>query len=312
MLKHCFTKIFPLFIIALCFAYAPPASAQDAAQQPELSALEVAEQSAPTDAAPTILGIAEPWQLNFQTPYSPVMEELYSVHNILLVIITCVSLFVLALTLYCIIKYNRKANPTPATFTHNNKVEIAGITFSIVVLTFIAFISVPVHYFMEEEPKIEQNPITLKVVGRQWYWSYEYPDHGGFTFDSYMLADEDAKKIGEPRLLAVDNKVVVPVGVPVRVLITGGDVIHSWAIPSLGVKRDAVPGRLNESWFTANKEGIYYGQCSELCGKLHGFMPIAIEAVSQEKFDGWIAAKQKEAGIEMPAKDVETTEQTEL
>lgn len=237
----------------------------------------------------------KPWQLNFQPPASPVMEQLEYTHNILLVIIFLVSLLVLAATLYIIVKFNRKANPVPSATTHNTMLEIIWTTIPIIILVGIAIPSVRTHYFMQKEP---EKGFTIKVTGRQWYWSYEYPDHGGFGFDSYMLSDEDAKKAGKPRLLGVDNHVVVPVNTPVRVLLTGADVIHSWALPAFGVKRDAVPGRLNESWFEAKKEGLFYGQCSELCGKLHGFMPIEIEVVSQEKFDAWVAAQQKTAGID--------------
>lgn len=266
-----------------------------------------AEEVAQADPAPVvvaeksdIVGMAHPWQLNFQAPQSPVMEKLYEGHMWLLYLITAVSLFVLAVMIYIVVKFNRKANPNPASFTHNVKLEVIWTVIPIVILVFIAVPSVRTHYFMETAPE-EANAMTLKVTGKQWYWTYQYPDHGGFEFDSYMLSDEEAAKAGEPRLLGVDNRVLVPVNTPVRVLLTGGDVIHAWAIPAFGVKRDAVPGRLNESWFTAKKEGVYYGQCSELCGKLHGFMPIAVEVVSQERFDAWIAAKQQEAGIEVTA-----------
>ncbi len=241
-----------------------------------------------------VVGMAAPWQLNFQAPHSPVMEKLYHMHTALLWTITGVSVFVLALTIYIALKFNRKANPVASTTTHNTMLEIIWTTIPILILIAIAIPSVRAHYFMEEEP---ENGITLKVTGRQWYWSYEYPDHGNFGFDSYMLSDEEAEKAGKPRLLAVDNPVVVPVNTPVRVLLTGADVIHAWAIPAFGVKRDAVPGRLNETWFEATQEGVFYGQCSELCGVKHGFMPIAVEVVSQEKFDAWIADQQKAAGI---------------
>lgn len=241
------------------------------------------------------VNIPHTWQLNFQPAASPVMETLENMHNILLWIIFGVSILVLLIMIYIAVKFNRKANPTPSTTTHNTMLEIVWTTVPILILISIAIPSVRAHYFMEQEPT---EGITLKVTGHQWYWSYEYPDHGGFGFDSYMLNDEDAKKAGEPRLLGTDNHVVVPVNTPVRVLLTGADVIHAWALPAFGVKRDAVPGRLNESWFEATKEGIYYGQCSELCGKLHGFMPIELEVVSKEKFAAWVADQQKIAGIE--------------
>jgi cytochrome c oxidase subunit 2 len=254
----------------------------------------------------SVVGMARPWQLNFQAPQSPVMDKLYDMHTALLWIITAVSVFVLGLTIYIALKFNRKANPVASTTTHNTMLEVVWTTIPILILVAIAIPSVRTHYFMEKEP---EEGFTIKVTGHQWYWSYEYPDHGNFGFDSYMLSDADAEKAGEPRLLAVDNRVVVPVNTPIRVLLTGADVIHAWAMPALGVKRDAVPGRLNATWFEANKEGIYYGQCSELCGVKHGFMPIALEVVSQEKFDAWIAVKQKEAGIQPPSAEptVETT-----
>ena len=276
------------------------ANAQDAAP--------TATAASEIDGTADIVGVAQPWQLNFQAPASPVMDMLYDGHMWLLWLITIISLFVLAVLVYIIVKFNHKANPTPASFTHNVKLEVVWTVIPIIILVAIAIPSVRAHYYMEQTPT-EDNAITLKVVGNQWYWTYEYPDHGGFGFDSYMLQDDEAEAAGEPRLLAVDNRVVVPVNVPIRVLMTASDVIHAWALPAMGVKRDAVPGRLNESWFTATKEGLYYGQCSELCGKLHGFMPIAVEVVSQERFDTWIAAKQAEAGIEVAA---EPTEETKL
>lgn len=239
--------------------------------------------------------VPQPWQLNFQPPASPVMEMLNNTHNMLLWIIFAVSIFVLLVTLYIIVKFNRKTNPVASTTTHNTKLEIIWTTIPILILIVIAVPSVRAHYYMEQEP---EEGITIKVTGRQWYWSYEYPDHGGFGFDSYMLSDEDAKKAGKPRLLGVDNPIVVPVNTPVRVQLTGADVIHSWALPAFGVKRDAVPGRLNESWFEATKEGIFYGQCSELCGKLHGFMPVEVHVVSQDAFAAWVSEQQKAAGIQ--------------
>jgi cytochrome c oxidase subunit II len=254
--------------------------------------------------AEPVVGMAHPWQLNFQAPHSPVMEKLYDLHSVLLVIITAVSLLVLALTLYIIVRFNRKANPVPSKTAHNTMIEIVWTVIPIIILVGIAIPSVRNHYFMERVPEAA---MTLKVTGNQWYWSYQYPDQGGFGFDSYMLSDADAKAKGEPRLLGVDNRVVIPVNTNIRVQLTASDVIHAWAIPAFGVKRDAVPGRLNETWFSANKEGIFYGQCSELCGKGHGFMPIAVEVVSQEKFDAWVAEKQKAAGI-TPAAPAEKTE----
>ncbi len=244
--------------------------------------------------ASDVVGMAQPWQLNFQPAHSPVMQRLWALHDYLLVVITLVSLLVLALTLYIMLRFNRKANPVPSTTTHNTKLEIIWTTIPILILVSIAIPSVRNHYFMAQVPEAS---MTIKVTGYQWYWGYQYPDHGGFSFDSYMLSDADAKAKGEPRLLGVDNRLVVPVDTNVRVQLTAADVIHSWAVPSFGVKRDAVPGRLNETWFRAEEEGVYYGQCSELCGKGHGFMPVVVNVVSQEKFNAWVAEKQKAAGI---------------
>lgn len=255
-------------------------------------------------AAQEKLHMAEPWQLNLQHPNSPIMGKLTDLHDFLLIIIFAVSLFVLALMVYICLKFNRKANPVPSTTSHNTRLEIIWTTIPILILIAIAVPSVRTHYFIDVEPEAE---MTVKVTGNQWYWHYDYPDHGNFGFDSYMLPDEEAKAKGAPRLLEVDNRMVVPVDTVVRVQLTAADVIHAWAVPALGVKRDAVPGRLNESWFKVEEEGVYYGQCSELCGKLHGFMPVAMEVVSKEAFNSWVAAKQKEAGIDpaslIPASD---------
>jgi len=243
--------------------------------------------------AETYEGMAKPWQLNFQAASSPVMEQLSRGHHYLLILITCISLFVLAALMVICVKFNRKANPVPSKTAHNTKLEVIWTVIPILILVTIAVPSLRLHYFMENESDAE---MTLKVVGYQWYWHYEYPDQGGFGFDSYMKKKEDLKE-GEHRLLAVDNHVVVPVDTKVKVLLTGADVIHSWAVPAFGVKRDAVPGRLNESWFKATRTGRFYGQCSELCGVGHGFMPIVVDVVSKEDFSAWVKGKQKEAGI---------------
>lgn len=233
---------------------------------------------------------AQPWQLGFQPPASPVMEQLNDFHNLLLVIITGITLFVLALIIYVCVRFNRRTNPTPSQTSHNTLLEIVWTLIPVLLLVVIAIPSFKTLFYMEQN---EASDMTIKVIGRQWYWQYEYPDHGGFGFDSYMLKEEDLKP-GQKRLLEVDNPLVVPVNTKVRVLITGGDVMHSWAIPALGVKKDAVPGHTNETWFSINTPGMYYGQCSELCGVGHGFMPIALKAVSKEEFNEWVkSAKQK-------------------
>lgn len=231
------------------------------------------------------------WQLNFQEAASPVMEKLTHGHNYLLVLITAISIFVLLALIYICLRFNRRANPVPSKTAHNTKLEIIWTVIPIFILVAIAIPSLRQHYYMENASDSE---MTIKVVGYQWYWHYEYPDHGGFGFDSYMKKKEDLKE-GEHRLLAVDNNLVVPVDTKVKVLLTGADVIHAWAVPAFGVKRDAMPGRLNETWFKANRTGRFYGQCSELCGVGHGFMPIVVDVVSKEDFANWVKTKNKGA-----------------
>lgn len=247
----------------------------------------------------TAEGIAKPWQLNFQSPATPVMERLYDMHHFLLILITAITIFVLVALTYICLRFRKGHNPVASKNSHNTLLEIIWTTVPIVILVIIAIPSLKLHYFMENDADAE---MTLKVTGYQWYWHYDYPDHGGFGFDSYMKKDADLKE-GEPRLLAVDNRVVVPVDTKVRVLLTGADVIHSWAIPAFGIKRDAMPGRLNETWFTATKTGTFYGQCSELCGVGHGFMPIVVDVVSKPDFEVWIKNKQQETGTKTETKD---------
>ena len=242
----------------------------------------------------------EPWQLNFQQAATPFMESVSNFHDLLLIIITLISLFVLALLVIVIFRFNEKANPTPSKTTHNTMIEIAWTVIPVVILVVIAIPSFRLLYAADVIPKAD---MTIKAIGNQWYWTYEYPDHGKFSFDSNMLAKDELKK-GQSRLLETDNRVVVPVDTIVRVQVTAADVLHSWAMPAFGVKIDAVPGRLNETWFgPVKREGVYYGQCSELCGIRHGFMPIAVEVVSQSKFKEWVAKAQKEfASIAFPPK----------
>lgn len=246
------------------------------------------------------VGMAEPWQLGFQGAVTPVMERLNGLHNFLLVVITVITLFVMGLLAYVCIRYRRAANPEPSKNTHNTLIEIIWTVVPIMILAAIFIPSYRLHYdcvhsigCAEDGEPVEPD-VTLKVIGYQWYWNYEYPGED-VLFDSYMKQDGDLLA-GEPRLLAVDNPVVVPVGANVRVLLTGGDVIHAWAMPAFGIKQDTVPGRLNETWFRADKEGTYYGQCSELCGRLHGFMPIQVEVVSREMYERWLAAAKEDVG----------------
>jgi cytochrome c oxidase subunit 2 len=243
--------------------------------------------SAAVEASPNM---AKPWQLGMQDAATPVMEQLVWMHNnVLLAMCIGISIFVLALLLYICLRFSRKNNPIPSKTTHNTKLEVIWTTIPILILLVIAIPSLRLHYFME---RIVEPELTVKIVGYQWYWGYEYPDNGGIKFDSYMIKDKDLKA-GDIRLLSVDNRLVVPVDTKVRLILTGADVIHSFAVPAFGIKRDAIPGRLNETWFKATKTGTFYGQCSELCGVGHGFMPIAIDVVSKENFAKWVAAKTK-------------------
>jgi cytochrome c oxidase subunit II len=219
------------------------------------------------------------------------MQEIIDFHNLLVVITAGITAFVLGLLLWVMVRYNARMNPKPAMWSHNTLIEIIWTVVPIVILVLI---SIKSFRLLQEGEIVPPNvDLTVKAIGHQWYWTYEYPDHGGFTFDALMLSDADAKKAGEPRLLGVDNRVIVPVGKTVRVIVTSQDVIHAWTIPAFGSKIDAVPGKLNETWFKAEREGVFYGQCSELCGAKHAYMPIAVEVVSQERFDQWVEEAKK-------------------
>ncbi len=230
----------------------------------------------------------------FQEPASHIMERLYNLHDGLLIVITLIVVFVFLLLAYVCVRFSAKNNKNPSKTTHNTTVEVVWTVIPILILIGIAIPSWRLHYEISEIPKAD---LTLKVRGHQWYWTYSYPDHGGFTFESRMIPDAeiDPSK-GQFRLLSTDNPVVVPVNKVVRLQLTGYDVIHAWAMPAMGVKMDAIPGRLNETWFKANREGVFFGQCSELCGVDHGFMPIELHVVSQEKFDAWVAESQQKFG----------------
>ncbi len=235
------------------------------------------------------IGLPYDKQLNFQQAASPVMEKVAAFHNLLLPIIFGITIFVMLLLLWVIIRYNRRANPVPSKITHHTGLEIAWTLIPVLILLVIIVPSMRLLYFADKAQNAE---MTIKAIGKQWYWTYEYPDHGNFTFDSYMLKDEEAKAAGKPRLLSTDNYIVLPTDTTIRILVTAADVLHAFAVPALGVKKDAVPGRMNETWAKITKPGLYYGQCSELCGSGHGFMPIAIRAVPKSEFDAWIAEAQ--------------------
>ncbi len=245
-----------------------------------------------TGAALAGVGQPSPWQLGLQDAASPVMADIISFHNFLLWIITAISGFVLLLLLIVIVRFNARANPTPSRTTHNTPLEVVWTIVPVIILVLIAVPSFRLLYLQLDEPKPD---ITVKATGKQWFWSYNYPDNGNFDFDSLIVADKDLKP-GQPRLLTVDNEMVVPVNKVVHVLVTGADVIHSFAVPSFGIKIDAVPGRLNETWFKATAVGTYHGQCSELCGKDHAFMPITVRVVNDNDFTAWVAQAKKNYG----------------
>ena len=230
------------------------------------------------------LGQPAPWEYKLQEAASPVMENITWFHNFLFVLITVITLFVLGLLVAVVVKFNAKANPVPSRTTHNTLIEVAWTLIPVLILVGIA---VPSFRLLFEELDVPKADLTIKATGKQWYWSYAYPDNGKFEFDSLLAADK------QPRLLGVDNEVVVPINKVIRVQVTGADVIHSFAVPAFGIKIDAVPGRLNETWFKATKLGMFYGQCSELCGKDHAFMPIAVRVVSDQEFTAWVATAQK-------------------
>ncbi len=257
----------------------------------------------PDAAALAGLGQPSPWQLGLQQSGSPVMDDVVWFHDFVLWIITGITAFILALLVIVMVKFNANANPTPSRTTHNTVIEILWTVLPVVTLVIIALPSFRILFFQLNTPPAD---LTVKATGVTWNWKYDYPDNGDFEYDSLYLPDKDLKP-GQPgrdlRLLAVDNEMVVPVNKVVRVLVTGFDVIHSFSVPSFGIKVDAIPGRLNETWFKATREGWYYGQCSELCGKDHAFMPIAVRVVSDEEFAAWIEeAKKKFAAAGAPTK----------
>jgi len=226
----------------------------------------------------------KPWEITLQDAATPVMENIISFHTLLVWIITIITLFVLALLVIVVVKFNAKANPVPSKTTHNTLIEVAWTLIPVLILVAIA---VPSFRLLFQQLDLPKADLTIKATGKQWYWSYSYPDNGKFEFDSLMAADK------QPRLLGVDNEMVVPVNKVIRVQTTGADVIHAFTVPSFGIKIDSIPGRLNETWFKATKVGMYYGQCSELCGKDHAFMPIAVRVVSDQEFASWVETAKK-------------------
>jgi cytochrome c oxidase subunit 2 len=230
------------------------------------------------------LGQPAPWEWTLQESATEVMDFITNFHTWLVGTITVITLFVLGLLITVVVKFNAKANPVPSRTTHNTLIEIAWTLFPVLILVAIAIPSFKLLFLQLDIPKAD---LTVKATGKQWYWSYSYPDNGKFEFDSLLVADK------KPRLLGVDNEMVVPVNKVVRIQTTGADVIHAFAVPAFGIKIDSVPGRLNETWFKATKTGMFYGQCSELCGKDHAFMPIAVRVVSDQEFAAWVEGAKK-------------------
>ncbi|QUS37977.1 cytochrome c oxidase subunit II [Tardiphaga alba] len=231
-----------------------------------------------------VMGQPAPWEYKLQEAATPVMENITWFHNFMLWLITAITLFVLALLVIVVVKFNSKANPVPSKTTHNTLIEVAWTIIPVLILVAVSVPSFRLLFLQLDIPKAD---LTIKATGKQWFWTYSYPDNGPFEFDSLMAQDK------QPRLLAVDNEVVVPVNKVVRVQTTAADVIHSFAVPSFGIKIDAIPGRLNETWFKATKTGWFYGQCSELCGKDHAYMPIAIRVVTEQEFAAWLETAKK-------------------
>lgn len=231
----------------------------------------------------------EPWRITLQDSVTPVMTDVVWFHNFLLWLITAITIFVLILLVIVVVKFNAKSNPVPSKTTHHVGIEVAWTIIPVLILVAVAVPSFRLLFLQLDLPKAD---LTIKATGKQWFWTYNYPDNGAFEFDSIMLQDNE-RKPDQPRLLAVNNEIVVPVNKVVRVQTTASDVIHAFAVPAFGIKIDAIPGRLNETWFKAEKEGMYYGQCSELCGKDHAFMPIAVRVVSDQAFAKWLEEAKK-------------------
>ena len=253
--------------------------------------------------AEKLMGQPTPNGLGLQPPANDLAQQLYDFHDTLLIIITLIALFVTGLMIYVMIRFRKSANPTPSKVSHNLPLELAWTIIPILILFGISFPSIRLLYAQDvTPPDIE---LTVKAIGKQWYWTYEYPDHGSFEFDSIMLTDEEAEAAGKPRLLGTDYPLVLPADTAIRLLITAGHVLHAFALPAFGVKRDAVPGRLNEVWISPVSEpGTYYGQCSELCGTGHAYMPIEVVIVPKDEFETWVAGAQEEFGAVEPSTPV--------
>jgi len=239
----------------------------------------------------------QPWQLGMQAPATPITERIHQFHNELLIIIFAISLFVFALLLFIMLRFNARSHPVPSRTTHNTFIEVLWTVIPVLILVTIAIPSFKLMYYMDRVP---DSKMTIKVTGHQWYWEYSYPDNGNIDFNSNLIDDKDLKP-GDKRLLEVDNPLVIPAKTNIRIQVAGTDVIHSWFVPSFGVQEYAVVGRLNEAWVNVDNPGTYYGECNQICGVNHAFMPIEVKVVSQADFDKWLAeAKTKFASTDKP------------
>ena len=251
-------------------------------------------------ANPLAAAVPQPWQMGFQPAASPMMEGIVHMHNLLLIVITSVAIFVAALISYVMVRFRAFRNPIPSQVTHHTLLEVVWTMVPVVILIVIAIPSLKLLFAFD---KSQNADLTVKAIGHQWYWSYEYPENN-IAYDSFMVEDSNLKP-GQIRLLSVDNPIMVPVDTVVRILVTSQDVLHSFAVPSLGIKKDAVPGRLNETWLRIGRAGDYYGQCSELCGTRHGFMPIHVKAVSRESYDAWVREKGGKAAVPQQSQNLD-------
>ncbi|MEI6418477.1 MAG: cytochrome c oxidase subunit II [Sphingomonadales bacterium] len=296
-------RIVPRLILPILLAMAPLAPL--AAQAPAAAPVPVVAEAPVPVAVPELQkaqpGVGQPVAQGYelQPAATPIAEEAHAmVNGILNYVMAAVAVFVLLLLGYTMFRFREGANPVPSKTTHNTTIEVVWTAVPVLILLWIAVPSFRLLANQYDPPKAD---LTIKAIGHQWYWEYEYPDQGGFSYDSVMLTNAEADRRGSPHLLDVDNRLVVPAGATVKVITTAADVIHSFAMPAFWVKMDAVPGRLNETWFKVDKPGVYFGQCSELCGTKHAYMPIAVEVLPRAQYDAWLAAKKKENGVEEPA-----------
>jgi len=252
--------------------------------------------------AQPVVGVPHDWQVSFPPAYTPLMEKVESLNDLLLIIISLICAFVAGLIIFAVWRFHASRNPTATTTTHNTVIEIAWTVLPILILVIIAIPSFRLLYYGD---KATDAAFTVKVTGHQWYWSYEYPDQGNFSVDSRILSEADRvkQKPEVPRLLAVDEEMVIPKGTTIRIIGTAADSMHGWTVPGFGIKKTVIPGRLNEGWINVRDEGFYFGQCSQICGNGHTYMPIAVRAIAKPEFDKWVEQKKKSAGL-LPVTDV--------